>query len=122
MRAIGELPNVAVKIGGLGMECVGSGTESRPVGASSEELAQLRCPTSRLCIEAVGAGRRRPRASSDRWAQLLVSTLWNTFKRITAGASAAEKGQLFAGTAQRVYRLRPNLHPGAAPSGLARVR
>ena len=31
--------------------------------------------------------------------------LWNAFKRITAGASAAEKTALYSGTAARVYRL-----------------
>jgi L-fuconolactonase len=33
------------------------------------------------------------------------ATLWNAFKRIAAGASAAEKLALFSGTARRVYRL-----------------
>ena len=33
--------------------------------------------------------------------------LWNAFKRITAGASAADKAALYAGTAARVYRLTP---------------
>ena len=31
--------------------------------------------------------------------------LWNAFKRITAGCSAAEKAALFAGTATKFYRL-----------------
>jgi len=31
--------------------------------------------------------------------------LWNAFKRITAGASSAEKTALCNGTAARVYRL-----------------
>ena len=33
------------------------------------------------------------------------ATLWNAFKRITAGASADEKAQLYAGVARKVYRL-----------------
>lgn len=33
------------------------------------------------------------------------AVLWNTFKRIAGGASAAEKRALFAGTAGRAYRL-----------------
>jgi L-fuconolactonase len=33
------------------------------------------------------------------------AALWNAFKRITAGASAAEKQALFSGTARRVYRM-----------------
>jgi hypothetical protein len=31
--------------------------------------------------------------------------LWNTFKRIAGGCSAAEKQALFAGTATQLYRL-----------------
>ena len=31
--------------------------------------------------------------------------LWNAFKRVAAGYSATEKADLFAGTANRVYRL-----------------
>ena len=33
------------------------------------------------------------------------ATLWNAFKVIAKGASAAEKTALFSGTAARVYRL-----------------
>ena len=32
-------------------------------------------------------------------------TLWNSFKKIAAGASKAEKAALFHDTAARVYRL-----------------
>jgi len=32
-------------------------------------------------------------------------TLWNAFKHIAKGASAAEKTALFSGTATKVYRL-----------------
>jgi L-fuconolactonase len=33
------------------------------------------------------------------------AALWNAFKRVTAGASAADKRALFSGTARRAYRL-----------------
>jgi len=33
--------------------------------------------------------------------------LWNSFKRLTSGYSAAERAKLFHDTAARVYRLRP---------------
>jgi predicted TIM-barrel fold metal-dependent hydrolase len=32
-------------------------------------------------------------------------SLWNAFKRLTAGCSENEKKSLFSGTAGRVYRL-----------------
>ena len=33
------------------------------------------------------------------------ATLWNAFKRITAGCSPTEKLGLYSGTARRLYRL-----------------
>jgi predicted TIM-barrel fold metal-dependent hydrolase len=33
------------------------------------------------------------------------ATLWNAFKRITAGCSPTEKLALYSGTAKRLYRL-----------------
>ncbi|PYN46539.1 MAG: amidohydrolase, partial [Candidatus Rokuibacteriota bacterium] len=33
------------------------------------------------------------------------TVLWNSFKRLTAGYSAADKAKLFHDTAARVYRL-----------------
>ena len=108
MRALGELPNIAIKIGGLGMECVGFGTESRSAGASSQELAQLWRPYVETCIEAAGPGRCMFESNFPiDGGSCSYSTLWNAFKQITAGGSVAEKAQLFAGTAQRVYRLAP---------------
>ena len=38
-----------------------------------------------------------------RWCSYQVC--WNAFKRISAGASVAEKAQLFAGAAARAYRM-----------------
>jgi predicted TIM-barrel fold metal-dependent hydrolase len=35
------------------------------------------------------------------------AVLWNAFKRLCAGFSAADKAALFHDTAARVYRLRP---------------
>jgi L-fuconolactonase len=32
-------------------------------------------------------------------------TVWNMFKRITAGCSPAEKKAIFSGTAGRIYRI-----------------
>jgi L-fuconolactonase len=40
--------------------------------------------------------------------------LWNAFKRLASGASAAERAALFSGTAARLYRLE-RLPPGVAP-------
>ena len=40
-----------------------------------------------------------------RQGELLYRVLWNSFKRLSAGFSAAEKAALFHDTAARVYRV-----------------
>ena len=40
----------------------------------------------------------------DRWGAT-YPVLWNTFKRITANASADEKADLYCGNAARFYRM-----------------
>ncbi len=99
-------PNVTVKLGGLGMTIGGFGFHRRDVRPGSEELAQTWRPYIETCIEAFGPDRGMfesnfpvDRASCD------YVELWNAFKRIAAGASAAEKALLFRDTARRVYRL-----------------
>ena len=73
---------------------------------SSAELAAYWRPYMETCIERFGADRCMFESNFPvekmgvGWA-----TLWNAFKRIAAGASAAEKLALFSGTARRVYRL-----------------
>jgi Uncharacterised protein family (UPF0014)/Amidohydrolase len=60
------------------------------------------------CIEAFGVDRWMfesnfpPDKQSGGYTEL-----WNAFKRVTSGASAAEKMALYSGTAARVYRLTP---------------
>lgn len=106
MRALAQYPNVTVKMGGLLM-CLGnfdfSKAEAPP---SSEQLATLWRPYIEPCIEIFGADRCM--ASSNfpvEKAGVTYGSVWNMFKRITAGCSAAEKASIFSGTAKRVYRL-----------------
>lgn len=40
-------------------------------------------------------------------ASVSYPVLWNSFKRLAKGFSAAEKAALFRGTAERVYRIVP---------------
>ena len=73
---------------------------------SSAELAAYWRPYMETCIERFGVDRCMFESNFPvekmgvGWA-----TLWNAFKRIVVGASAAEKLALFSGTARRVYRL-----------------
>jgi len=106
MAALAELPNVHIKLGGLGMPFPGFDGMGPDVRPSSETLAAAWAPYIETCIELFGAGRCMFESNFpvDGWACDYV-TLWNAFKRIAAGASADEKAALFAGTAARFYRL-----------------
>ena len=108
-RAVTELarcPNVTMKLGGMLIRLAAFDYINRPVPPSSAELAQLWGPYIETCIEAFGPARCMFESNfpvekmGASW-----TTLWNAFKRITAGASADEKAMLFSGTARRVYRL-----------------
>ena len=99
IRELAACPNVYVKLGGLGMRMFGFDAhkgECRLVGGARRGVAALYRDLHR---------RLRPRARDvreqlpGRQGQLRLPALWNAFKRIAAGCSAAEKAALFAGTA-----------------------
>lgn len=106
MAALAELPNVHVKLGGLGMPFPGFDGMGPDVRPSSEALATAWKPYLESCITLFGADRCMFESNFpvDGWA-CDYPTLWNAFKRVAAGASAEEKAALFAGTAARFYRL-----------------
>lgn len=106
MRELARLPNVNVKLGGLGMRINGFGFESAELPPSSEQLAAAWRPWIETCVEAFGVERCmfESNAPVDKGSYSFV-TGWNAFKRLTSGCSAAERQLLFEGTASRVYRL-----------------
>lgn len=106
IRAIAKCPNVSVKLGGLAMAFCGMPEDGPAKGCGSEELARMWRPYIETCIEAFGANRAMFESNYpvDRWGAS-YPVLWNAFKRLASGASDAEKRDLFAGTAARVYGL-----------------
>jgi predicted TIM-barrel fold metal-dependent hydrolase len=106
MRELARLPNVHVKVGGLGMRINGFDFEKGELPPSSEQLAQAWKPWMETCIEAFGANRCMLESNFpvDK-GSYAYATGWNAFKRLTAGSSPTERQQLFEGTARRVYRL-----------------
>lgn len=98
--------NVVLKLGGIGMPIFGFDWHDRGRPASSEELADAWGDDIRWCIETFGVDRCLFESNFpvDRQS-CAYTTLWNTFERITAGASADEKAALFHDTATRVYLL-----------------
>ena len=98
--------NVAVKLGGLGMRLLGHDFHQRAMPPSSDELATAWRPWIETCINAFGPERCMFESNfpPDK-GQCSYQVIFNTFKRLSAQYSEAEKTALFSGTAARVYRL-----------------
>ena len=104
MTALARYPNVTVKLGALPIRLPGGAPIDKTLPPSSEETAAAWRPWLETSIDLFGAERCMFESNfpvQKRWSSYQVT--WNAFKRIAAGASAAEKAALFAGTAARVY-------------------
>ena len=106
MSELAKCQNVTVKVGGLGMKVGVFDHFDRPVPPTSRDIADAWRPWVDHCIEAFGEARCM---FESNFPVDKVSTgyavLWNAFKRLASGASAAEKTALFSGTAAHVYRI-----------------
>ena len=106
IRALAELPNVAVKLGGLGMVFPGFPSFMAGVPCTSAQLAEQWRPYVETCIDAFGVHRAMFESNFPvDFCTCSYDVLWNTFKRLTSGCSPEEKAALFGGTAARIYRL-----------------
>lgn len=105
IRVLAKCLNVNVKLGGLPMPFAGWQKRMNPV-EDSKVLAEMWKPYIETCIEAFGAARSMFESNFpvDRFGASYAA-LWNAFKRLASGASAAEKTALFSGTAAKVYRI-----------------
>ncbi|WP_421995095.1 amidohydrolase family protein [Roseococcus sp.] len=106
IRALAACPNVTVKLGGFGMHLLGFDFHKESTAPDSQTLASAIRPYVDTCIEAFGAERCMFESNFpvDK-GMFSYRVMWNAFKRLTAGATAAERSALFSGTAARVYRL-----------------
>ncbi|MCA7927540.1 amidohydrolase family protein [Burkholderia cepacia] len=106
MRALAQLPNVYVKVGGLGMRINGFDFEKGARPPSSVQLADAWKPWMMTCIDAFGPERCMFESNFpvDKGSYSFVNG-WNAFKRLTAQASPDERDALFRGTVTRAYRL-----------------
>ena len=110
LGALAQCPNVHLKLGGLSMTLIGFDFHEQPRPPTSTQLAEAWRPYIEPAIELFGA--RRCMFESNfpvDSAMCSYGVLWNAFKRITVHASADDKTWLYAGTADRFYRL--NLLP-----------
>ncbi len=102
---VSQRGNVFVKLGALPIR-MPSYDGDRSLPPDSEEVAAAWRPWLETCIDAFGPARSMYESNfpvQKRWCSYQVC--WNAFKRISAGASAAEKTDLFFGAAARAYRI-----------------
>lgn len=106
IRELAGCPNVSIKVGGLAMPFSALPGDGYGVRHGSETLAELWRPYIETCIDAFGAERSMFESNFpvDSWGAD-YGVIWNSFKRVTHGASASEKEKLFAGTAASFYRI-----------------
>jgi predicted TIM-barrel fold metal-dependent hydrolase len=107
--AVAELatcPNVVAKLGGILMTRNGFGFETRDVPPDSVELVAATRGYYLHMIDCFGPQRCMFESNFpvDR-VSCSYRTLWNSFKRMTADFSAADKAELFHDAAARAYRL-----------------
>ena len=106
IAAVAKCPNVYMKLGGLGMPRTGFDwhTRSKPIG--SEELAASMAPWLTYCIEQFGPNRCMFESNFpvDK-VSFSYNVMYNAFKRLSKGYSAAERAAMFHDTAARVYRI-----------------
>lgn len=106
IRELAKCENVMIKLGGLGMRVNGFDFHQREMPPGSEQLAAAWKPYIETCIEAFGPSRSMFESNFpvDKISGS-YAVYWNAFKRLAAGASEDEKGQLFRETARQFYSL-----------------
>jgi predicted TIM-barrel fold metal-dependent hydrolase len=106
VTALGQEPNVYMKLGGMNMFIPGFDWHKGARRPSSTQLAAATAPYFDHAIEAFGPDRCmfESNFSPDKLSGS-YRTLWNSFKIIAADFTADEKAAMFAGTARRVYRI-----------------
>ena len=106
MARLAQLPNITVKVGGLGMVRCGWDYYLRDTPPGSEELAVAWGPYVETCIELFGADRCMMESNFPVDKNTCsYPVLWNALKRITKNYSASEKALLYRDVAADVYRL-----------------
>ncbi len=109
MARLAALPNVVMKVGGLGMRVGGFQFHEAPLPPTSAQLAVAWKPYVETAIDLFGAKRCMFETNFpvDK-GMYSAGVYWNACKRLTSGASDQDKTALFSGTAMRVYRLDPS--------------
>ena len=104
--AVGACPNIIMKLGGVGMPRLGFdwSTRAKPVG--SVQVAESIAPYINYSIEKFGPKRCMFESNFpvDK-VSFSYNVMYNGFKRVSQGYSAAERAELFHDNAARVYNI-----------------
>jgi L-fuconolactonase len=106
IAAVAACPNVLMKLGGVGQHRFGFGWHARATPIGSEELAAALAPLMHYCIEQFGPDRCMFESNFpvDK-ISYSYNVVYNAFKRLSKGYSAAERAAMFHDTAARVYGI-----------------
>jgi predicted TIM-barrel fold metal-dependent hydrolase len=101
--------NIVVKLGGMHLDITGFNRLGAAAPLGSAEMAALHRDYILAAIDLFGPERAMFESNFpvDRMSTP-CGVLWNCFKIIAAGFTPAERSDLFAGTARRVYRITPD--------------
>lgn len=104
MESLAALPNIRVKIGGIGMPVFGFGFQDLPARISAEDMVAAWKPHVLETIQRFGAGNCMFESNFpvDR-AAISYSDLWRAFEIMAADLSDEDQVHLFGKTAARVY-------------------
>ncbi len=106
LRPLAQCPNVSVKLGGVGMTRYGTGWEHEARPPDSDRVVEIWGDVLRWCIDTFGPGRCMFESNYPVDGETTgYVVLWNAFKKLSASYDQAERADLFAGTARRVYRI-----------------
>ena len=106
IAAVAACPNVILKLGGVGQRRFGFDWQDRTTPIGSADLAEALSPLMQYCIEQFGPDRCMFESNFpvDK-VSYSYTVVYNAFKRLSTGYSAAERAALFQDTAARVYRI-----------------
>ncbi len=103
---LAHLDNVNLKLGGIGMTRFGMTWHRNELPPSSDDVVGEWGDLLRFAIDTFGPHRCLFESNYPVDGQTVgYGVLWNAFKKVSAGYDPAERADLFAGTARRVYRL-----------------
>jgi len=106
IAAVAACPNVLIKLGGVGQRRFGFDWHARTQPIGSAELAGVLSPLMHYCIEQFGPDRCMFESNFpvDK-VSYSYNVVYNAFKRLSKGYTAAERAAMFHDTAARVYRI-----------------